>query len=197
MTEDSGKVSRGVDWGAARERLARTERVISGHGERSPEEVARLLEARARTLARPIETDSGIEKLEVLTFALSGERYAVESRYVFAALRLEHITLVPSAEPPLVGLTAWRGEILALFDLRILTGTSTRALSDLSWVVVLGDRSAAFGILVDTLHPVIRIPASNIHALPGGVSGTREHVRGVTPDALLVLDAGDLISTYS
>lgn len=197
MAEDKTRASGRIDWNAARERLANAERVISGRVERSPEEIRRVLEERARVLARPLAADSMAERMEVLTFTLSGERYAVESRYVFAALRLEDITLVPSAEPPLVGLTAWRGELLALFDLRILTGTSARALSDLSWIVVLGDGAAAFGVLVDELHPVLRIPVSEIQPLPGGLSGTREYVRGVTREALLVLDAGDLIRTYS
>jgi purine-binding chemotaxis protein CheW len=197
MPNDRTTPSREIDWAAARERLARARRVISGEAERSPDEVARVLDDRARALARPIEAGSKGEMIEVLTFTLSGERYAVESRCVFAAVRLEHITVVPSAEPPLVGLTAWRGELLALFDLRVLTGTSARPLSDLAWIVVLGDTSAAFGVLVDALHPVFRIPVSEIHPLPGGGAGTREYVRGVTSEALLVLDAGDLIRTYS
>lgn len=197
MTKDTARLPSGIDWEHARQRLARADRVISGDSTQSPEEARRVLEERARELARPIIGDAEADSIEVLTFALGGERFALEARFVLAATRLEHITIIPSAEPPLVGLTAWRGELLTLFDLRILTGTSARALSDLSWVVVLGEGSAAFGVLVDALHPVVRLPIAEIQPLPGPIRRAREHVGGVTSEALLVLDAGGLIRTYS
>lgn len=186
-----------IDWVAIRERLDRLAQIVSGENERTPEQALRVLKERARALSKPILATPMEEAVEVLTFNIAGERYAVESRYVFASLRLEHLAPVPAAEPPLVGLTAWRGELLTLFDLRIVTGTSAHALSDLGWVVVLGDTSASFGVLVDELQSIVRLPLSEIRPVHAGLSARREYVGGITNEAMLVLDAPELIRTYT
>jgi purine-binding chemotaxis protein CheW len=183
-------------WSGVRERLDEVARAIDGHSVRTADETRRILEDRARALARPIATTTD-DKLDVLGFSLGGERFALQSRYVFEVFRLGHITLVPGAEPPLAGLTAWRGELLALLDLRTITGTSARALSDLHWVVVLGDEAPAFGILVDALGSVAPISVSSIRPPPAGIAGSRRYVRGITSEAVLVLDGADLISTHT
>lgn len=197
MSGQPGKDGSRINWIAARERLALLAGVLSGESEQTPEEVRRILEVRARALAKPLSTAPVDEFMEALTFGISGERYAVESKYIFASFRLEHLALVPAAAPPLVGLTVWRGDLLTLLDLRIVTGVSARALSDLGWVMVLGDSSPAFGILVDELHAIARLTLSAIRSIPEGLPGTREYVRGVTDEATLVLDAAELIRIHT
>lgn len=194
MTGDARQPVSAIDWAAARERLDRVAQLVAGGG-RTPEQARSVLEARARALAAPIAVEAPGDALEVLVFGISGDRYAIESRFVFSVLRLEHISLVPGAEAAVVGLTAWRGELLTLLDLRILTGTSSAALSDLGWVVVLGDESVAFGVLADRVEAVARLPLSEIRPLPAGPAGDREYLRGVTSDRMLVVDATHLTRT--
>lgn len=186
-----------LDWDEIRRRVEDAGRAISGRESPSAEQVRELLEERARTLARPLAPDSTEEMVEVITFTVSGEAYAIESRYVVEIFRLEHLAVLPGAEPPLMGVTAWRGELLTVLDLRRMTGGPAHALSDLDRVIVLGEDAPAFGILADAVEDVTMLAASGIHPPPEGVAAKREFVCGVTREALLVLEAGELIRSYT
>jgi chemotaxis signal transduction protein len=72
------------------------------------------------------------------------------------------------------------------------------ALNDLARVVVLGEgRPPAAGILTDVAHELVRLPASEIRAVPDGVAAKREWLRGVTAGAVLVLDASTLLRSLA
>lgn len=156
-----------------------------------------VLEARARALARPVERGVCGDSLDVLTFALANEIYALESRFVSAVFRLHELSLLPGAAPPVHGVTAWRGELLTVLDLRSVLGLSAAALSDLSRVIALGEDRPAFGILADEVLGVVSCPSSEIRRAPEGQSPERDYLRGVTAEALLILDAAWLLRTYS
>jgi purine-binding chemotaxis protein CheW len=168
-------------------------RTLSGATSTAPEQVRAVLEERARALARPLRMSAPINDLEAITFALANERYAIESRYVFEVFRLEDLSPLPGAKPPVFGVTAWRGELLTILDLRTVLGLRVTALNDLSRVLVLGADRPAFGILADAVHDVVRLPGSEMRQLPEGVGPKREYLRGVTANAVLVLDAEQVL----
>jgi purine-binding chemotaxis protein CheW len=155
-----------------------------------------VLEERARLLARPAAPPLAGDTLEVVTFALANETYAVESRYVLAVFRLTDLSPLPGAEPPVFGVTVWRGELLTILDLRAALGLSVTALNDLSRVIVLGEERPAFGILADAARELVTLPASDVREPPEGVAAKREYLRGVTPDAMLVLEATKLLQLH-
>jgi purine-binding chemotaxis protein CheW len=172
-------------------------RTLSGATSAAPEQVRAVLEERARALARPLRMSAPIDDLEVVTFALANERYAIESRYVFEVFRLEDLSPLPGAKPPVFGVTAWRGELLTILDLRTVLGLPVTALNDLSRVLVLGADRPAFGILADAVQDLVRLPASEVRQLPEGVAAKREYLHGVTADAVLVLDVQQLLRTHA
>ena len=82
-----------------------------------------ILDERARRLAAPIsDATIATEVLEVATFTLSGERYAIETRYVREIVALADFTPVPGGPSVLFGVVNLRGDVLAVFDLRSLLG---------------------------------------------------------------------------
>src|SRR5689334_13461259 len=91
-----------------------------------------ILEQRARQLARPVVRDGVRFGVEALKFALGREHYAIESRYVAGVFRLTKLVPLPGARSPVVGLTAWRGDILTVLDIRQLLGRPAHALDDLA-----------------------------------------------------------------
>ena len=193
-----GKASRGpVDWGEVRRRMETADRTLAGATDRSPESVRELLEERARELARPMGQFTAGETLEVITFALANEVYAVESRYVTAVFQLLDLSPLPGAEPPVFGVTAWRGDLLSILDLRRVLGISVAALNDLSWVIVLGEDRAAFGLLADAGQELVTLSAAQLREPPEGVAAKREYLRGVTADAVLVLDVKTLLRMHA
>ncbi len=166
----------------------------SGHA--IPDDELRLLQDRARALARPIDQSSAHRGEAAVTFTLARERYMVEARYVHAAFRLRQFVRIPGATLPVVGVTRWRGDVLTLIDIRSLVGSPTTALDDLAVVLIIGNDRPEFGLLADTLEESARIQDDDVLPLQNrrGAEGDREVVRGVTRDARLVLDALALIA---
>jgi purine-binding chemotaxis protein CheW len=151
------------------------------------------LDARARELARPLVAPVAAGAEELLSFTLARETYAVETQFVFAVFRLVDITPLPGAEPPLYGVTAWRGDVLTVLDLRTIFGSASTALDDLSRVIVLGDRRPAFGILADTLGATILVSPDDLFPIPEEGRRVHDYFRGITRDATLILDAPRLL----
>lgn len=186
-----------VDWAEIRQRVEAAGRALAGAVDTSPERVRQVLEERARALARPIAPAAAGETLDAVAFALAGETYAIESRYVIAVFRLQDLSPLPGAEPPVFGVTAWRGELLVILDLRSVLGLPVGALDDMSRVIVLGTEGAAFGILADAVHHLITLPAAEARGRPEGAAGHREYVLGITGDAVLVLDADKILHLHT
>jgi purine-binding chemotaxis protein CheW len=184
-----------IDWPEIRARLARAIAATEGTSRLSPERAQTVLEERARLLARvPTPAPQAAEVLTVTTFDLANERYAIETEHVREVVRPADITPVPGAPEFLVGLLNLRGEILAVIDLRGFFGVAAGALTARSRVLVLGGDRAEFGILADAAHEVTMLRRDEIHEPPASIAGIgREYVKGVTQEALIVLDGAVLL----
>jgi purine-binding chemotaxis protein CheW len=181
-----------VDFAALRERLANAASVGAA---RSPEQARALLEQRARKLAERPAQASGVQPLELLCFRLAGERYAIETRWVLQVLALIDLTRLPGAPPHLLGVTNLRGQVLPVFDLRVLLGISRAALSDMSRLLVLGESGAELGILADSAEEIALIAPGDVLDLAQPLVGLeRACVRGVTRDAWIVLSGAALLA---
>ena len=162
----------------------------------APRDIREILEARARQLARPVARADRHYGVEALRFSLGRERYAVESRFVAGVFRLTKLVPLPGARAPVAGVTAWRGDVLTILDIRRLLGRPAQALDDLAHVVVIDDGS--FGILADTLEDTISIDPTQLHPLSAEAGpDTSLVVRGLTSDGTHMLDAAALIARQS
>lgn len=158
----------------------------------TPEAARRVLEERARRLARVEEAPDAGEELEAVTLRLAGETYALEARWLLSVAGLERPARLPGGDPSLYGVMGWRGGLLLLRDLRPLLGL--RADAEVESVLVLGRGGEAFGVVVEAPGAFVRIPLRGLSPTAGG---ERDYVRGVTPDATVVLDAVALLNLYS
>lgn len=158
--------------------------------------VQELLAARARALARPPAREVDRDQLQLLTFSLGGERYAIELRHVVEVFRLSSLSLLPGAAAPTLGLAAWRGELLPVLDLRRILGLPAPGLDDLRFAIVLGEERAPVAVLADAVNEVLSTARERVGPPPEGVAVRRDCVRGVTEDARLVLDAERLLETH-
>jgi purine-binding chemotaxis protein CheW len=186
---------RTIDWQQIRDRLARAIAATEEALHLSPARARRVLEERAQILARvPATAAQAGEVLTLATFILANERYAIETDYVREVVRVIDCVPVPGAPDFLVGLLNLRGEILAVIDLRKFLGVASGGLTELSRVLVLGGERAEFGIVADEAREVTTLRRDEVHEPPASVSGTgREYVKGVTQDALIVLDGAVLL----
>lgn len=152
-----------------------------------------LLSTRARQLAAPIVV-APVGRVDVLVFELARERYAIESKHVQAVFVLRERAPLPGAVPPIHGVTAWRGDLLTLLELRSTLGLAVNALHDLARVIVLGMKGyRPFGILADAVHSIVSVDLQTLHPLPEGSGNHRQYLRGVTDDALLIVDPDQLL----
>lgn len=186
----------GIDWKEIHARLARARQATEESVRLSPERAREIMGERARLLARvPPRAPEAAEVLEVVTFALGAERYAVETRFVREVVRLESLTTVPGAPDFLAGLVNLRGEILAVFDLRRFFGVAEAGRSERTRVIVLGGDRAEFGVLADAVYEVTPLRVDEVREPPASVGGAgRDYLRGVTAAALVVLDGAVLLA---
>jgi purine-binding chemotaxis protein CheW len=159
-------------------------------------DAATILEERARRLARrPTAAVAPEFGVDVVSFSVARERFAIESRFVFAVFHLSELVPLPGARAPVVGVTRWRGDVLTVLDLRRVVGGTGRALDDLSRVVVVGSSNPAFGVLADTVDDIVSIDPTALFTLPTDrVPEIPGVLRGVTANGIHLLDAAVLIA---
>ena len=189
------KTGETIDWQAMRNRLAQAAAATEESHRLTPERMRAILQERARIAARiPPQAPAAGSVLEVIRFHLGEERYAVETRYLREILRVKEITPLPGTPDFLVGIANLRGQIMAVFDLRRLFGISLAGETELTRVIVLGQERIEFGVLADAVDQVAMLPLDEVKESPASVAGiTREYVRGVTADALILLDGAVLL----
>jgi purine-binding chemotaxis protein CheW len=184
-----------VDWARIHQRLE-SARVA---GERSsvpgPNEVTRILKARAQALAREPGEAQAAETLEFVEFVLAHETYGVESSFVREIHPLTSLTTLPCVPPFVLGIVNVRGEILSVIDIKKFFDLPEKGLTDLNKVIVLEAGNMLFGILADAILGVRRMPVSEIQPSLPTLTGIREkYLKGVTLERTVLLDAGKILT---
>jgi purine-binding chemotaxis protein CheW len=184
-----------TDWEAIRRRVAAAQQVLDSDGAPSAEARERILRERAGRLAA---VDARVETgpmLEVLTFQLAGERYAMESSYVRQVFTLRDMTRVPCTPAFVLGIINVRGEICPVIDLKRVFGMPERGLTNATRAIVIRDERLELGIVADVVLQVRALPEASLQPPPATLSGVHaEFVRGVTDEALIVLDAARVLA---
>jgi purine-binding chemotaxis protein CheW len=187
------KQQRTLDWADARRRLDAVLRDQSGA---DAERTQRVLEQRAALLARVPSSDQRPQaRLELLCFQLGAQRCAIEMRFVNEVQKPLPITRLPGAPAHLLGITSLRGEILPVFDVRELLQAGHAERSEAARVLVLGETSLELCVTVDAVYDIRMLACDSVLEASQsrfGLSGA--YLRGVTSDALVVLDAAALLA---
>jgi purine-binding chemotaxis protein CheW len=186
---------RRIDWDEVHAQLDRAESAAREALRPSAERTREVLDGRARALARiPARVPDAAEVLEVATFSLDDERYAIETRHVRRVARLGGLVPIPGAPAALAGVINSGGEILAVFDLRVLFGKAGKGPAEQTHVIVLGGDRDELGIVTDDVHEVLSLGIGEVLDSPVAPEGLGRHaVRGVTERALIVLDGAALL----
>jgi len=187
-----------IDWEAIHRRLALTTAIVSGDKGLDPAETNRILGDRAKAAAkRPAKTDVA-ERIEILSFSIAGEIYAVETRYVQEVCQLKDMTALPCTPPFLAGAMNLRGRILAIVDLRIFFELAARGLTELNRIIVLKEGNEELGLLADSIDGIGSVTTADLRARLPALTGIREKfLKGVTGRMLAVLDGGRLLADAS
>ena len=134
--------------------------------------------------------DEEEEQLQLLTFMLGGEEYALNIMDIKEIIRPKEVTEVPRTPDYILGILSLRGTIIPVFDVSLRLGLPRGERGPRNRIVVVKSREHLFGLHVDSVVQVLDIPLDNIEPPPeilGGVEG--EFLRGIgrIDDRLLIL----------
>lgn len=198
--EDTGKKKsarpkKTVDW---TEILKRVEAPLySGTSHVSEEEKGRILKERAERFA--FKQDERLEKkgetLECVEFSLAHERYAIETVHIREICALSNLTPVPLTPSFVLGVMNLRGAVISVIDIKKFFDLPEKGITDLNKVIILSGPEMEFGLLADSITGVKAIRADELTTDLVTLTGIREeYLRGVTPERLIVLDGGRILS---
>lgn len=191
MTAGSGER---FDWAAI---LARLEHSMHAAEADDPARRRELLRARRAALARPAPEllESGAaDALELLAFEVAGERYALETRWVAQALALPPLTPLPGVPGYVAGIVAWRGQVLAVLDLRALLSLNVNRLTEPAAIIVVRGEAMEFALLADRVLGVQRSARAGLSpGVPGVLPARPGYLLGVAADRTAVLDGAMML----
>jgi purine-binding chemotaxis protein CheW len=166
----------------------------------STDQVQRILEERARALARPPDGQADSDAVELVVLTVGAERYGIDVRLIREVRPLAGLAPVPGTPAFWSGLVNLRGSLCPVLSLRrYLRAAGGQDADDADGadggvlVVVTAPFTAA--LLVDAAVEIRRCAPGELQPLGGG-AGDRAHtaVQSITGDLLQVLDPGALLA---
>jgi len=138
----------------------------------------------------------GAEILQLVTFTLSKEEYAVEILKVKEINRMTEITSVPKSPPYLEGVINLRGKVIPVVNLRKKFGLPDKSNDEQSRIMILDMQGITTGLMVDAVSEVLRISADTVEATPPMASNiSTEFIKGIAKLAnrlIILLDIDKL-----
>jgi len=142
-------------------------------------------ETTSQSVASPSETQENIETIQVVVFSIDNEEYAVPISDVREIVKTAEITPVPNSPDFVKGIVNLRGEIVVVVDLEIrfhLTRQQKEGEIRQQHIVVVEHDGSVFGLLVDEVSEVAKVPVGSIKDTPSIVSSKIkiDYLQGVT-----------------
>jgi purine-binding chemotaxis protein CheW len=119
-----------------------------------------------RDAIKTVESEAPQSMLELLTFLIAGEQYAVEIEHIVEIVPPRAVTRIPNADPSVVGIVSLRGTIVTLLDVRRQLGHPGEAVGDSTRVVVIEFRNETVGFTVDRVLRVVKLAAAEVEPHP-------------------------------
>jgi purine-binding chemotaxis protein CheW len=134
--------------------------------------------------------------LQLVTFSLGNEEYAVDILKVQEINRMKEITRVPSAPAYVEGVINLRGKVMPVIDLRKKFGLDARENDVHSRIMIMDIEGITMGLIVDAVSEVLRIPASIVESPPMAFETGTEFITGIAKlenRLIILLDMDRLI----
>ena len=130
------------------------------------------------------------EQLQLVTFGVGTEEFAVDILLVQEINRMMELTRVPQSPPEVEGVVNLRGKIIPVIDLRKRFGHEVSERNDECRIIVVEIHERVIGFIVDRVNEVLRIDSSIVDPPPDMVcSIDADYILGVgkLDDRLLIL----------
>ncbi|NLI30751.1 MAG: chemotaxis protein CheW [Nitrospiraceae bacterium] len=130
------------------------------------------------------------EILQLVTFNLGSEEYAVDILKVQEINRMKEITRVPNAPDYVEGVINLRGKVIPVVSLRKKFFLEERENDVQSRIMIMDIQGITMGLIVDAVSEVLRVPAGIVEQAPPMTSNvSTEFIRGIAKleDRLIIL----------
>ena len=148
-------------------------------------------------LARAPAPTPVVEVHPTLTFCLRGEEFGLPILRSREIVRVGEITRIPEAPPHVRGVLNLRGRVLPVVELRTRLGMPVATLTSRSRVIVVEALGRLFGLLVDRVSRIAKIPATAIQpAPPDALFGSPDYVTGIASmgdKSIILLDVDKVL----
>ena len=125
-------------------------------------------------------TTTGEQVLQLVTFTLRNEEYAVDILNVQEINRITEITQVPNSPPYVEGVINLRGKVMPVINLRKKFGLEDKETDDTSRIIIMDIQGVTNGLVVDSVSEVLRIPSDIVEPPPPMSSDINcEFIKGV------------------
>ena len=104
------------------------------------------------------------ESEKFLTFVLDDEEYGIEILKVREIIGVMSITPVPQSSPQLKGIINLRGQIIPVFDLRLIFGMAEKEHDSETCIIIVDVNGKLVGIIVDTVSEVMNVKGEEVEA---------------------------------
>jgi len=132
------------------------------------------------------------EELQLVSFQLGPEEYAIDILGVQEIIRMVEVTHVPNAPHSVEGVVNLRGKVIPIINLRTQLGLSVTEHTKDTRIVVVEVGRLILGFIVDSVEEVLRLPQDWIEPPPstgrGGVEVFHKGVGRFDGRLLILLD---------
>jgi len=165
------------------------------HVDRSPQQVDEILQRRAQILAHEAEEDLFREgDIQILSFLLNGERYAVAAECVRSVVPLEQYTPVPCTPSFVMGVFNVRGQVCSLANISDFLGLEVEQNHVYRNALLAEAAGIEFALAVDAVFDVVGIRPEDLSPGKGSRFAVQDrYIRGLTRDLVIVLDLPSIV----
>ena len=128
--------------------------------------------------------------LQLVTFTMGTEDYAVDILKVQEINRMTEIAKVPNAPDYVEGVINLRGRVIPVISLRKRFGFEERGSDEQARIMIMDIQGITIGVIVDAVSEVLRIPSNTVEPTPHvATSLGTEFIKGIAKleDRLIIL----------
>ena len=130
--------------------------------------------------ADAIKSAGGDKLLQLVTFNLGSEEYAVAILKVQEINRMKEITRVPNSPPYVEGVINLRGKVIPVVNLRSKFGLAAKENNEQTRIMIMDIQGITMGLVVDSVSEVLRIPSTTVEPTPPMASNiSAEFIKGI------------------
>lgn len=126
-----------------------------------------------------MQTSQDEQLTRVVIFTLGDEYYGIDAAAVQEIRRMELITPIPRTSEYILGVVNLRSQVAPVICLRRRFGLAEVEHTKYSRIIVVEHGDARFGLVVDSVQEVAKVPHADIDKAPPAVAVKGEFIAGV------------------